>query len=152
VSTAAASHPHDCDDFRVEAPYGSIGRVEETWLGPDQEPAGFVVRLLDGRRGLVLADAVRAILPGNEEILLDEDAAVRALSPPLVEHAARTDEIVSASWTTTGELVTPLPASPGPEAPIAKVAVTIVIGLTLLVALEITLAFSIAHLVTGHAY
>lgn len=152
MTTVVASRLRGCDGFRVEAPRGLIGEVEETWLGPDREPAGFAVRLVDGRRGLVLAAAVQAVLRGNEEILLNENAPVQALAAHRLERAAGTDEPVTASWATTGDLVSPLPTSPPPETPMWKAAVTIVTGLALLVALEITLAFSVAYLLTGRAY
>ena len=44
-----------CDGFKVEATHGLLGWVDEPWLGPDGEPAGLALRLIDGRRVFVLA-------------------------------------------------------------------------------------------------
>ena len=44
-----------CDGFKVETADSLIGWVEEPWLGPDGEPAGLALRLVDGHRGFVRA-------------------------------------------------------------------------------------------------
>jgi hypothetical protein len=161
-----------CDGFRVDAPRGLIGWAEEIWLGPDSEPAGFALRLLDGRRGFVLAEDVQAAVPEREEIVLVDGASILELGMPRLERTVESDEVIAAAWATTGELLAP-PQPPGPlrqallshrrwrlapppatpgEAPPWQAIAGLLMAVALLVALEITLAFSIAHLVTGRAY
>jgi hypothetical protein len=161
-----------CDGFRVEGPRGLIGWVEETWLGPDDETGGFAVRLLDGRRGFVPAESVSASLPEREEIVLADGTRILELGPPRLERALGGDGAVTAAWTTTGELLAPPeplgllretmvshrrwrlapPPAADREAPLWQALAALLSGLALLIALEITVAFTVAYLVTGHAY
>ena len=159
-----------CDGFKVEASHGLLGWVEEPWLGRDGEPTGFALRLIDGRRGFVLAGDVRLVVPDTEEVLLVEGAAIRELAAPRLE---RRDDPTSAEWATTGQLLeppqrpdwlhetllshrpwrlAPPPPAPDPEAVPWRTAALLVSCLLLLVAFEIALAFSVAKAVTGHAY
>jgi hypothetical protein len=102
--------------------------VEEPWLGPDGEPGGFALRLTDGQRGVVQAGEVRLVDPDTEEVVLGDAAAIEAIE----------------------ELAPPLPAAPA-GVPVRAV-LLLVACLALLTAVEITVAFSIAKAVTGHAY
>jgi hypothetical protein len=125
-----------CDGFKVETADGLIGWVEEPWLGPDGEPAGLALRLLDGRHGFVLAEDVRLVEPDTEDVLLVAGASTRELTAPRLERLG------------DGETA----PSPSPQSVPWGTIALIVAGLALLVAVEITLAFSVAKAVTGHAY
>jgi hypothetical protein len=172
MRTVARSRLQGCDGFRVNAPRGLIGWVEETWLGPDDEPAGLALRLLDGRGGFVLAENVRAVVPESEEIVLVDGASILELAPPRLERTVESDEPIAAAWTTTGELLAP-PQAPGPvreallrhrrwrlapppatpgEAPPWQAIAGLLMVVAFLVVFEIALAFTVARLVTGHAY
>ena len=123
-----------CDGFKVETADGLIGWVEEPWLGPDGEPAGLALRLLDGRHGFVLAEDVRLVEPDTEEVLLVAGASIRELGAPRIEPLGK------------GE------TAPSPQSVPWGTIALIVTGLALLIAVEIALAFSVAKAVTGHAY
>ena len=158
-----------CDGFKVETSHGLLGWVEEPWLGPDGEPAGFALRLIDGRRGFVLGGDVSLVVPDTEEVLLVEGAAIQELAAPRLE---RQSDATSAEWTTTGQLLQPPrrpdwlhetllshrtwrlapPPTVDPEGVPWQTAALVVACLALLVAFEIALAFSVAKAVTGHAY
>jgi hypothetical protein len=98
----------ECDGFRVEAPRGLLGWVEETWLGQDAEPAALAVRTLDGQRGLLLADDIVSVLDDQETVVLQPDARLLELGAPRLDGTP-----LQASWSTTGATIEP-PASPGP--------------------------------------
>lgn len=150
----------ECDGFCVETADGPVGWVEEAWLGQDDEPAALALHLVDGRRGLLLADDVEAVVLERECVRAGADARVLELSPPhLVGDGA-------ASWETTGEVVEPpqahlpgqallelrpwrlRPARSRDWRPIA----VLLPALAFLIAFEIALAFTVAYLVTGRAY
>jgi hypothetical protein len=98
----------ECDGFRVEAPRGLLGWVEETWLGPDAEPAALAVRTLDGQCGLLLADDVVSVLGDEETIVLQPETRLLELGPPRLDGTPP----LQASWSTTGATIEP-PAPPG---------------------------------------
>jgi hypothetical protein len=83
----------DYDGFRIEAPRGVIGWVEETWLGPSGEPTALAVRAFDG--------------PGAGLLELD------VLRLQTVERDGATPSLVSAAWRTTGAVLD-LPPALGP--------------------------------------
>jgi hypothetical protein len=149
----------ECDGFSVETPDGPIGWVEEAWLGPDDEPAALALHLVDGRRGLLLADDIEAVSTERECVRARDGARLLQLGAP---HLVRDG---AASWETTGELVvaaTVLPEQtirelrpwrlrPARTRSIRPVAL-LLSALALLIAFEIGLDFAIAYLVTGRAY
>ena len=159
-----------CDGFRLESADGLLGWVEETWLGPAGEPSALAVRTIDGRRGLLLSEAVEAVLPESERIVVQGDPRLLELDVPHVELAS-TDgaAVISASWTTTGETLEPPappgplqramlalrpwrlapPPSPGAERPLWQLVALLYAVLALIVVLVITFAFLAAHLATG---
>ncbi len=174
VATVASSRLLGCDGFRVESPLGLLGWVEETWLGERGEPAALALRLVDGRRALLLAEDVEAVVDESGELVVAADARVFALDAPHVERLLTNGgrPLVAASWTTTGDLLDP-PQPPGvvrhallalrpwrltppraqsSELSVGKAAAILLPALGLLVALEIGLAFLVAYLVTGRAY
>jgi hypothetical protein len=135
VATVAQRALLDCTGFRVVGPDGPVGRVVEAWLGPDDEPAALAVRHEDGRRGLLLALDVESVDPENRSVRARAGSRILELTAdgplPLALHPAHVHERDPSVLRTVAVF---LPA------------------LTLLVALEIALAFTIAYLVTGRAY
>jgi hypothetical protein len=165
-----ATMSHDvllrCDGFCVDGEGGPIGWVEETWLGSSDEPAALALRLVDGRRGLLPAEDVDAVLPERERVVMRAGARVLELGAP---HLVRDG---AASWEVTGELVVPpeRPALPGQallelrpwrlrpartrdgEQSMAHALAIMFSGIAFLIVLEIAAAFTVAYLVTGRAY
>jgi hypothetical protein len=150
----------DCDGFCVETADGAVGWVEETWLGPDDEPSALALRLVDGRRGLLLADDVDAVVPERECVSARDGARLLQLGAP---HLVRDG---AASWETTGEVLEP-PAPHGlhPQALLElrpwrlrpsrsewRPLAILFPALAVLIGLEIALMFTVAYLVTGRAY
>jgi len=155
-----------CDGFAVETPDGLLGWVEETWLDRSDHPAALAVRTPDGRRGLLLAETVRAVDPDTQEVLVEAGTSLVELAAPRL---ARVDGAVAASWRTTGAIVepTPMPLGASPASPAVAAARTATVHverplwsivvfalglLATLVSAEIGLMFLVAWLVTGHAY
>jgi hypothetical protein len=99
-----------CEGFRVEAPQGLIGWVEEPWLGADGEPAALAVRMIDGRDGLLLREDVESVVPEHELVVMRGDGRLLELEAPRLE--APSQNGLSASWRTTGEILEP-PDPPG---------------------------------------
>jgi hypothetical protein len=97
-----------CDGFRVEGPRGLVGWVEESWLGPDGEPAAFAARTLDGQRGLLLADDIVSVVGDEETVVVRSDARLLELGAPRLDQASP----LHALWSTTGATIEP-PAPPG---------------------------------------
>lgn len=169
------SQLRNCDGFRAEAPHGLLGFVEETWLGPDEEPAAVALRLLDGRRGLLLAADIQTVVPERERVFIRDGVRVLELGAPHLVRAGSGGprrELLAAAWETTGELLQPPkppnafrqallelrpwrlkpPRSAEVEQPVWHALALLFPTLALVIALEITLAFAIAYLVTGRAY
>jgi hypothetical protein len=158
---ATVAELQTCDGFTLEGPDGCLGWVEETWLDADAHPAALAVRMPDGRRALLLADAVLAVDPDAQEVLVGPDADLRALEPP------RLTSTDTATWHATGEHLTAAAAAahavPHEPALAAARATTarheralwhsIALALACiasLVAFEIGLLFGIAYLATGN--
>jgi hypothetical protein len=162
-----------CDGFRVESPEGLLGWVEETWLGPNGEPAALAIRTVDGRRALLLSDELERAVPESCFLVVRRDAHLLELDVPRVEvnRAGRTP-VVSASWATTGETLD-APASPGllarallalrpwrlappprsdAERPLLQLVAILYTVVTMLVVLVIALAFLVAWIAAGRAY
>jgi hypothetical protein len=94
-----------CDGYRVFAEGGGeLGRVEEIWLGAWDEATAVVVRLLDGRRGLLLAADVAGVWPETRFMTMAAKADLLRLEPPHVdpEHDGRRP---AASWRTSGDVL-----------------------------------------------
>jgi hypothetical protein len=156
------------EGFRVEAQSGLIGWVEETWLGPGDQPAAFAVRLTDGRDGLLLAEDVLSVSPESERLAMGPEARLLELDVPRLES---TSDGLTASWHATNSVLEPppppglatrllLPLRPwrlsGPRRPQAErpLWVTLAVlyaGLGVVVGVMIGLCFLIAKLVAGQA-
>jgi hypothetical protein len=163
-----------CDGFRAEASRGLLGWVEETWLGKDDEPGAFALRLVDGRRALILAAEVEAVVAEREQVAVRDGARMLELGTPHLERVAVDGgpPRLAASWQTTGEVLAPPkppgklrhallelrpwrlapPPAPGGEQTVGQALLLLLPLLGLLIAFEITLAFAVAYLVTGRAY
>ena len=89
-----------CEGFRLESVHGVAGWVEETWLGAADEPVALVIRLIDGRDGLLLAEDVETVIRENERLTMRSGARLLELELPHVE--ASSNGVMSASWRTTG--------------------------------------------------
>jgi hypothetical protein len=94
-----------CDGYGVYADGGSVGSVEEIWLGAWDEPTAVVVRLLDGRRGLVLASDVAGVWPSSRFLTIAKAARVLELEPPHLDPGADGTETPVASWRTSGDIL-----------------------------------------------
>src|SRR2546430_13578915 len=90
-----------CDGFCVEGADGPIGWVEETWLGPSDEPAALALRLVDGRRGLLPVEDVDDVVPERGRVVIRAGARLlQPGAPPLFPAGPASSE-------GTGELVLP---------------------------------------------
>jgi hypothetical protein len=160
----AVAQLQSCDGFSVEGSEGLIGWVEETWLDDSGHPAALAVRTSDGRRALLLTDAVRAIDPDTQQVIVAAHPELKELDSPTIASA---DSTVAASWRTTGAVVEPAGAALGTPPPALAASRTVsahreralwqIVAFALgclasLVAFEIGLAFFVAYLVTGRAY
>jgi hypothetical protein len=158
---ATVAQLQTCDGFTVEGPDGCLGWVEETWLGADGHPAALAVRTCDGQRALLPAEAVLAVDPDAQEVVVGADVDLRVLEPP------RLTDADTATWHATEEHLTATPATAhatlqAPALAAARAAtsqrdravwraIAIALGcIATLVAVEIGLAFGIAYLVTGN--
>jgi hypothetical protein len=74
-----------CEGFRLESPQGLAGWVEETWLGAADEPVALVIRLIDGRDGLLLAQDVETVMREKELLTMRSGARLLELELPHVE-------------------------------------------------------------------
>lgn len=158
------------DGFVVESPEGDVGYVEEVWVDDANEPRALAVRTVAGRHGLLLGDEVLAVHREARWVVVSPQTVLLELDVPrLVSvRGGSGDAPLSASWTTTGDV---LPVSPrahtgrGPRLrrrpapamsstdPRLPRAIAMLLGsIALLVAVTIALAFVIARLVTGSAY
>ena len=165
---ATVAQLQSCDGFAVDAPAGLLGWVEETWLDSDGCPGALAIRTPDGGRALLLAEAVQAVDPDAQEVIVPADAKLLELAAPRLTSV---DGTVTASWRTTGTVVEPEPvpvepevAPPSPAVAAARAAtahferplwhvVAFALGtLAAIIAFQIGLAFLVAYLVTGRPY
>jgi hypothetical protein len=165
ISMTTVAEVATCDGFTVEAPDGALGWVEESWLDATDHPGAFAVRTAEGRRALLSADAVQAIDLDTLELFVAPDAVMLELEAPRITSL---DGDAVASWRTTGATVEhssvlaphAKPAAPSlaasraasqhAERPFPQIIAIGLACLAALIAIEITLAFTIAYLVTGH--
>jgi len=158
-----------CEGFRLESLHGVAGWVEETWLGAADEPVALVIRLIDGRDGLLLAEDVETVIRENERLTMRSGARLLELELPHVE--ASSNGVMSASWRTTGApldlperpdvvsrallAIRPWRLAPPPprwsERPAWVTVLALYVTIALIVALLIGLDFLVAELVTGSA-
>jgi hypothetical protein len=169
MATVVRHELADCEGFRLECSHGLAGWVEETWLGAADEPVALVIRLIDGRDGLLLAEDVETVIRDHERLTLRSGARLLELELPHVD--ASSADGMSASWRTTGaplELperadvvsrallaIRPWRLAPPPrpwsERPAWVTILVLYISIALIVGLLIGLDFLVAKLVTGSA-
>ncbi len=101
-----------CDGFSIITPAGLVGWVEEAWIGPSEEPTAFAARLLDGRRGLLIATEIDEIVPEHRSITVGRGVRILELELPHLEPSRGSGEPLTASWRTTGVPLV-LPEPPG---------------------------------------
>jgi hypothetical protein len=99
----------NCDGFEVLTPRGFVGWVEETWVDRHDNPTAFALRISDGRRGLLIADAVLDCVRERRSLLVSSDVRVLELEPPHIDAGGA----LFATWRPTGEAID-LPEPPGP--------------------------------------
>jgi hypothetical protein len=158
-----------CEGFRLESPHGIAGWVEETWLGAADEPVALVIRVIDGRDGLLVGEDVETVDREHERLTMRSGARLLELELPHVHSSS--NGVMSASWRTTGaplELpeqpdvvsrallaVRPWRLASPPRAwsqrPAWVNVLVLYIAIALFVGLLIGLDFLIAKLVTGSA-
>jgi|SRR5581483_3484776 len=171
IGVAPAIRLGGTEAYAVETPDGAVGTVEEVWLDPDDRPRAVAVRTRDGRRGLLLADQVRAVDREHHWIVAQPHPVLLELDAPrLAAGGDAAGSRIAATWSTTGSPLAPpapgrrLPrlrartdASPSPrtEAPDRPLWQTIAFlygWLALFLAFMLALAFLIPLLVEGSAY
>lgn len=148
------------DAYRVLAAHGRVGTVEEIWFGPGEEALALVVRVADGRRGLLLAEHVAGVSPEDRSLTIAEDASLLRLDPPHLD-ASTTGELPAASWRVSGDALE-LGSRPSRLRPRSAVAPTVsaerpvwltllvMVGtLTVVVCVLIALDFLFSYLVGG---
>ena len=99
-----------CDGFRLESSKGLVGWVEETWLGPGDDPAAFAIRTTDGREALLLAEDVARVSAESELVQMRAGARLLELDVPRLQTSPSNGP--TASWRTTGNVLEP-PDPPG---------------------------------------
>jgi hypothetical protein len=99
-----------CDGFRLESAKGLVGWVEETWLGPSDDPAAFAIRTTDGREALLLTEDVARVSAESELVQMHAGARLLELDVPRLESSPSNGP--AASWRTTGNVLEP-PDPPG---------------------------------------
>lgn len=119
----------ESEGYTVKSAEGSIGWVEEVWLGERRTPQALAFRTVDGTPALLLAEQVAAV-DHEHGWVVDADLRLRELDPRRTQRrqAAETE------W------------------PLWKAVAVLYCTIALLLALMITLAFTIAWAVTGTAY
>jgi hypothetical protein len=154
------------EDFAIESADGRIGRVEEVWLGPDDEPEALAIRMVDGGRALLLSEEVRTVDREYRWIVVRREPALLELDAPRLIPADGDSRLV-ALWETTGARITPRPpsrlewllrgAAPTKrlrrgERPLWRAVAILYGSIALAAILLIALAFLIPLFVTGSAY
>jgi hypothetical protein len=107
--SAVATAIGNCDGYSVATPAGLVGWVEEIWLDDADSAMALAVRLVDGRRGLLVHDEIAEVAHEHRTVSIATDAHILRLGSPHVHHGP--DGTPVASWAATGaELELPEPA------------------------------------------
>src|SRR5215467_10347542 len=107
--SAVATAIGNCDGYGVVRPAGVVGWVEEPWLDDRDDPTALAVRLLDGRRGLLLHDQIVEVAHDRRAVTIGNDARILQLELP---HVRVDGGKPVASWAATGAPLV-LPEPPG---------------------------------------
>ena len=145
-----------CDGYRVVTADTRIGSVEEIWLDAGGAPIGLAVRDAGSRRGLVLAEDVRAVDDEHHWVVVDPDVRVLELEAPRLLHPPDHPDRIEAAWATSGGTLAVRPLErPRPrrgakkssgDPPLLRTIVVLYVALALVVAIVMTLAFVIPYL------
>jgi hypothetical protein len=145
------------DGFRVDAPGGRIGWVEEMWLDDEGGTTAAVVRLANERRGLLVHDDIDEILPEQRTVAARPGARLLELDPPHLGAGAH--GALEASWTTSGRALAlpelqPAPAarSAGGESSLVTSVAVLYAGLIVIGIALTGICFLIPYLVAGRAF
>ena len=146
------------DGFRVEAPGGRIGWVEEMWLDDVGETTAAVVRLSSAQRALLVHDEIDEVLPDERTIAVRPDARLLELDPPHL--GIGSDGGLEASWSTSGnalalpELLPTVPAArpAGSESSLFTSVVVLYAGLFVIACALTGLCFLVPYLVAGRPF
>lgn len=147
------------DGFRVVAPGGRLGRVEEMWLDDEGQTTAVVVRLPDAQRGLLVHDEIDEIRPEELTIAVRADARVLQLDPPHLDTGAH--GALVASWATSGatlelpelEATSPVVrSSASSESSFFRAVFLLYAALFVISCTLIGICFLIPYLVTGRPY
>jgi hypothetical protein len=98
--SAVATAIGNCDGYSVATPAGVVGWVEEMWLDDSGNATALAVRLLDGRRGLLVRDEIDEVAHERRAVAIGTEARILRLEPPHVH--AGTNGAPVASWAATG--------------------------------------------------
>jgi hypothetical protein len=155
---------HETAGYTVQSAGGTIGRVEEVWLGPEGESQAIAVRTNEGDDALLLAEDVLAVDVEHRWVVVGEHPDLLELAPPRLE--AHGGGRLEASWATTGTVVHPEPhgrfARPGktkhdsspasPERPLWQLVGILYGAVTLIVLAVLALSVLVSWLVGGAPY
>jgi hypothetical protein len=120
----------ETEGYTVESADGSIGWVEEVWLGERRTPQALAMRTVDGTRALLLAEQVAAVDHEHSCVVVDADLRLRELDP----RPTRRRQAAETEW------------------PLWEAVAVLYGTIALLLAFMMTLAFTIAWAVAGTAY
>jgi hypothetical protein len=153
---------HDTEGFELESADGAIGRIEEIWLGPSEEPQALAIRMTDGSRALLLQEEVVAVDRERHWVVVGPHPELLALDAPRLES---TGGRPAASWATTGALIHPEPLStPGvlqafrhrvpnmDGRPLWQLVATLYAAVALIVVFVVALVFVVSWIAAGHPY
>jgi hypothetical protein len=161
---AAPGRLHETAGYTVQSAAGTIGRVEEVWLGPEGDPQALAVRTSDGDDALLLAGDVVAVDAEHRWVVVGEHPDLLELAPPRLQ--THLGGRLAASWETTGAVVHPQPrgrfaflgkaergpAPTSPERPLWQLVGILYGAITLIVVAVLALSFLVAWIVGGAPY
>jgi hypothetical protein len=98
--SAVATAIGNCDGYTVATPAGVVGWVEEMWLDDSDSARALAVRLLDGRRGLLVRDEIDEVEHERRMVTIGTGAHILRLEPPHVHDGSNGARV--ASWAATG--------------------------------------------------
>jgi hypothetical protein len=154
---------HDTEGFDLESADGAIGRIEEIWLGPGEEPQALAIRMTDGSRALVLDEDIVAVDRDHHWVVVGPHPELLELDAPRLE---LTGGRPAASWATTGAVIRPEPLStPGvlqafrrrvpnrtAGRPLWQLVATLYAAVALIVVFVVALVFVVSWIAVGHPY
>jgi hypothetical protein len=164
--SAVATAIGNCDGYSVSTPAGVVGWVEEMWLDDSERATALAVRLLDGRRGLLVRDEIDEVAHERRAVTISTGARILRLEPPHVHDGVNGAPI--ASWAASGApLELPEPAGlirsalvglHRPAVPTTseggvstfQTIVTMFVTIALIGVMVIGLDILVAYLATGH--